>query len=177
MHSASPPEPAVPLGDTGAEIRPFAPEDLPSLESIREAAFAPVFQSFRRIVGPEIAAAAFGNLEADQQKLLQDIVSAGSGQRLFVVIQEGAIVAFVAFTADREKKLGEIGLNATHPHHAGKGIGTAMYRFVLDRLRDLGMRAVEVSTGGDSGHAAARRAYEKVGFGPVIPAVHMYRLL
>jgi hypothetical protein len=35
-------------------IRPVTPEDSPRLEAIRRAAFAPVFASFRAILGDEI---------------------------------------------------------------------------------------------------------------------------
>ncbi|MGV8839654.1 MAG: hypothetical protein ACWA6X_05055, partial [Bauldia sp.] len=38
-------------------IRPCAADDLPSLQRIRAAAFAPVFRSFREIVGPVKSAA------------------------------------------------------------------------------------------------------------------------
>lgn len=172
-------DPALPmaLGDSGAEIRPFEPGDLPRLQAIREAAFAPVFRSFRALVGKGIAEAAFAQAEDEQRKLLADIAVDGSGHHLFVVLLGPEIVGFIAFTADDAKKLGEIGLNAVLPHHAGKGIGTAMYRFALGRLRQLGMVAAEVGTGGDSSHAAARRAYEKAGFGSTIVSVHMYRRL
>jgi len=51
-------------------IRPFEPGDLPALQHIRQAAFEPVFRSFRDIVGAEIAAIAFTHAEADQAKLL-----------------------------------------------------------------------------------------------------------
>jgi hypothetical protein len=41
--------------------------------------------------------------------------------------------------------------------HQGRGIGTALTEFALDRLKDAGMRVAMVETGGDPGHAAARR--------------------
>lgn len=176
---SSAPRPAYPmqLGDTGAWIRPSTPVDLEVLQVVREAAFAPVFCSFRTIVGVDIADVAFPHLEAEQRKLLEDIAAPESGQSLFVAVVDGEIVGFVAFSADKVRPLGEIGLNAVHPDHVGKGIGTAMYRFALDRLKELGVAVVEVGTGGDPSHAAARRAYEKVGFVAAIPSVHMYRKL
>jgi len=64
-----------------------------------------------------------------------------------------------------------------HPAHAGQGIGAAMYAFVLERMKSAGMKAATVGTGGDPSHAPARRAYAKVGFGPAIPSVSLYRLL
>ena len=51
-------------------IRPFQQADLPTLQKIREAAFAPVFASFRKLVGEEIAQVAFAAAEEEQAALL-----------------------------------------------------------------------------------------------------------
>jgi GNAT superfamily N-acetyltransferase len=158
-------------------IRPLQQGDLPVLQTIRRAAFEPVFSSFRTIVGEEIAAVAFIDAEAEQAKLLDDICSVNSGSQVLVVEIAGGIVAFVSFTTDTAKRTGEIGLNAVLPAYAGRGIGTSMYEHVLAHMKDLGMALAVVGTGGDISHAPARRAYEKVGFGPAIPSVYLYKLL
>jgi hypothetical protein len=59
-------------------LRPFEPGDLAVLQRIRKAAFAPIFQSFRDIVGEEIAALAFTHADAEQGRLLVDICAASS---------------------------------------------------------------------------------------------------
>lgn len=162
-------------------FRPFEPVDLPTMQRIRAAAFAPVFRSFRDIVGPEIAALAFTHADAEQAKLLDDTCNdayiTGSGHQVLVATLGDEIVGFVSFTVNAETRTGEIGLNAVDPAHAGNGIGTAMYEYVLARMRALGMALATVGTGGDPSHAPARRAYEKAGFGPAIPSVFLYRLL
>lgn len=161
----------------GPNVRPFVPDDLPAMQRVREAAFEPVFRSFRDIVGEEIAAIAFAHADAEQAKLLDDICRAGSERQVLVVTIADEIVGFVSFTINADRRMGEIGLNAVHPAHAGKGIGTAMYEQVLARMKAWGVAVVEVATGGDPSHAPARRAYEKAGFGRAIPSVALYRLL
>ncbi len=158
-------------------IRPFEPGDLPAMQRVREFAFEPVFRSFRDIVGEEIAALAFANADAEQARLLDGVCRASSGHHVLVVETGGEIVGFVSFTIDAGKRTGEIGLNAVHPEHAGRGIGTMMYEHVVARMRELGMALATVGTGGDPSHAPARRAYEKAGFGPALPSVFFYRLL
>jgi ribosomal protein S18 acetylase RimI-like enzyme len=158
-------------------IRPFQPLDLAALQRIRQAAFDPVFRSFREIVGAEIAAVAFTHAEVEQANLLDDICAAGSGHHVFVVTVGEEIVGFVSFTTDTERRIGEIGLNAVHPDHTGRGLGTWMYQHVMARMKELGMALATVSTGGDPSHAPARRAYEKAGFGPEVPSIHLYKLL
>jgi GNAT superfamily N-acetyltransferase len=60
--------------------------------------------------------------------------------------------------------MGEISMPAVDPDHQGSGIGTALSTFALDRLRDAGMKVAMVEKGGEPGHAAARRTYERAGY-------------
>jgi ribosomal protein S18 acetylase RimI-like enzyme len=60
--------------------------------------------------------------------------------------------------------MGEISMLAVDPDYQGIGIGTALTEFALDRLKDAGMTVAMVETGGDPGHTAARRTYEKAGY-------------
>lgn len=163
--------------DESYTFRGFAPRDLPRLHEVREAAFEPVFSSFRKVVGSEVAERALCHLEDEQAEVLNRICKKDSSDELFVVVAGGEIVGFCALTVDKETKVGEIGLNAVAPEFQGRGIGTAMYAHALDRMRKAGMRAASVGTGGDEGHGPARRAYEKAGFGSALPTLWMYRTL
>lgn len=112
-------------------IRAYAPSDLPTLHAIRNAAFAPVFASFRSIVGPEIAALGLATAEQEQGDLLDAIARPDSGHTLAVAETNDAIAGFVSWKTDAATKIGEITLNAVHPGHGGKGIGTALYEHAL----------------------------------------------
>ncbi len=46
----------------------------------------------------------------------------------------------------------------------GRGIGTTLLEFALDWMKEAGMAISMVETGGDAGHAPARKTYEKAGF-------------
>jgi GNAT superfamily N-acetyltransferase len=167
--------PDTPMQDIS--IRPFAPGDLADLQRIRAAAFAPVFRSFREIIGEAVAALALGQAEAEQAELLASVCGPDSPHRVHVARIGDAIVGFVSFSLDAEKRIGEIGLNAVHPDHAGKGIGTALYDFAIAEMKRAGMRIATVGVGGDPSHAPARRAYQKAGFGPSLPSHWLYRVL
>jgi len=158
-------------------IRTYAPADLPALHTVRAAAFAPVFASFRNIVGTEIAALGLANAEQEQADLLEAIARPDSGHTIAVAAVDGAIAGFVSWKTDAATKIGEITLNAVHPDHCGKGIGTALYEHALAALKAAGMALAAVGTGGDASHAPARRTYEKVGFKAHIPSIYMYRKL
>jgi ribosomal protein S18 acetylase RimI-like enzyme len=158
-------------------IRTYAPADLPALHAIRTAAFAPVFASFRDIVGPEIAALGLATAEKEQGDLLDAIAKPDSGYTVAVAEIDGAPVGFVSWKTDTATKIGEITLNAVHPDHSGRGLGTALYDHALAALKAAGMELATVGTGGDRSHAPARRAYEKAGFIVGLPSIYLYQRL
>lgn len=50
------------------------------------------------------------------------------------------------------------------PAVQGQGVGRALLTRSIEELRAMGARVVMVETGGDAGHAPARRLYESHGF-------------
>ena len=158
-------------------IRDSTPDDLPRLQEIRQAAFEPVFRSFRQMVGKTIAPRAFARLEQEQMELLDRLCAADADHLVLVVEIGSRIVAFCAVSFDRDTKVGEIDLNAVDPEYQGQGIGSWMYERALSRMREAGMRIATVGTGGDPSHTPARRAYAKAGFAVGIPSLYLYRTL
>ncbi|MEM6474579.1 MAG: GNAT family N-acetyltransferase [Pseudomonadota bacterium] len=158
-------------------IRPFAAADLAALHTIRNTAFAPVYASFRALVGPELAPIVFAKAEDEQGKWLDTICRPDSDHCMAVATLEDRPIGFCDYSTDAQTRIGEIGLNAVDPDYAGKGVGTALYEHALNELRAAGMQAATVSTGGDASHAPARRAYAKAGFAAAVPSVHLYRML
>jgi ribosomal protein S18 acetylase RimI-like enzyme len=170
LHAMDTPRPNV-------MMRPVRADDPPHLERVRQAAFAPVFASFRAILGDDLYDLAQAREDAAQGTLLVALLTPESGWEVYVAEVAGTVVGFVALQLNHETHVGEIGLNAVHPDHAGKGVGTAMYNFAVARMKAAGMRVATVATGGDPSHAPARRAYEKAGFTVHIPSVWLCRKL
>lgn len=158
-------------------MRPARADDQPYLDAVRQAAFAPVFASFRSILGDDIYALAQAREDEAQGELLLSLLTPESGWEVYAAEMAGTVVGFVSIHLNQETQAGEIGLNAVHPDHAGQGVGTAMYAFAIVRMKEAGMRVATVATGGDPSHAPARRAYEKVGFTVQIPSVWLCRKL
>jgi GNAT superfamily N-acetyltransferase len=162
---------------TNVHIRAFEAADLEAIQRIRAVAFEPIFRSFREIVGEAIAPLALTHADAEQAEHLKSVCDANSRYRVYVALIDQLIVGFVSFSVNENKRIGEIGLNAVHPEHAGKGIGTTLYNFAIDQMRRSGMLLATVGVGGDASHVPARRAYNKAGFGPSLPSIWMYRRL
>ena len=158
-------------------IRGVSVGDAPRLEEVRRAAFAPVFASFRAILGEDIYHLTQAPNDEAQARYLASLLAPDSDWELYVAEQAGTVVGFVSVQLNRDTTIGEIGLNAVHPDWAGAGIGTAMYDFTVERMREAGMRVATVSTGGDPSHAPARRAYAKAGFDRGIPSIWLCQKL
>jgi ribosomal protein S18 acetylase RimI-like enzyme len=158
-------------------IRRARDSDAAHLEDVRRAAFAPVFASFRALLGEEISQVTQIRDDQEQAEYLNSLFEPDSGWELYVAEQGGVVVGFVSVQLNGQTFIGEIGLNAVHPNHAGAGIGSKMYDVVLNRMRQAGMRVATVSTGGDASHAPARRAYQKAGFTVGIPSIWLCQAL
>jgi GNAT superfamily N-acetyltransferase len=100
----------------------------------------------------------------NQRRAVEDVCVTNK-ERVWVAEVDGTAVGFVAVEIyDPERSMGEISMMAVDPDHQGSGIGTALSKFALDRLRDAGMKVAMVEKGGEPGHAAARRTYERAGY-------------
>lgn len=153
------------------QFRPAARNDHARLEAIRHDAFAPIFRSFRKILGDTIYAAAQEHEDNDQRRLLEEMFEDSSPWHLYIACVETMAAGFVSFRTDQQHAVGEIGLNAVDPVYAGRGIGTRMYQFALSELRAAGMKVATVSTGGDPSHQPALAAYRRAGFNVEISSV------
>ena len=60
--------------------------------------------------------------------------------------------------------MGEIYMTAVDSDSQRRGVATALTKHSLAWLKESGVNTVMVETGGDPGHAPARRTYEASGF-------------
>ncbi len=158
-----------------AQIRAMQDDDLDAIVELSLLAWAPVFASFKRVLGDEI----YTRLYPDWRKSQADGVRQASQNQenaVWVAVADDNVVGFVNYTLDYETKEGEIYLLAVHPAYQNRGIGTELNHFALEKMRESGMRLAVVGTGGDPGHAPARRSYEKASFTP-LPLVRYYQAL
>lgn len=158
-------------------IRNVRPEDVETLVEIAIAAWEPINAARMQILGGELFTALRADWRTWKAEQVRSACAPDGRARVCVAEDGGRVVGFATYYVNESSGVGELGNNAVHTDARGKGIGGKMYEYVFDRLRERGMRFVAVHTGGDSGHAAARRAYEKAGFNIQDPKVHYYRKL
>jgi GNAT superfamily N-acetyltransferase len=147
-------------------IRPLVEEtDLAEVVELSVRAWAPVFDSLRTALGAPMFALQFPEgWEAAQRAAVAQVAG---GPHVWVAEDGGAVAGFVAVGLDRATRTGEIVMVAVDPVRQRRGIGRALTGFAVEWMREQGMTVGMVDTGGDPGHAPARRTYERAGFRPL----------
>jgi GNAT superfamily N-acetyltransferase len=147
-----------------ARIRDYRGGDEQALVELSLRAWAPAFASLEQVLGSEIFLLLHGDWRQFQEASVRAVLADGA-TRAWVAEAGGRVIGFVtAAQLDPERLIGEITMLAVDPEGQGRRVGTALTEFATAWLRDSGMRVVMVDTGGDEGHAPARRVYEKAGY-------------
>jgi ribosomal protein S18 acetylase RimI-like enzyme len=154
-------------------IRPYVPADADTVVDLGLRAWAPVFVSIEAALGQAIYRALYPDWRAGQRKAIEDVLVT---QRVWVAEQGGAPVGFVSLVLHEKDRTGEIYMLAVDPEYQRRGIGAALTDYAVGQMREAGMDVAMINTGGDPGHAPARRAYERAGFHP-FPVVQYYKKL
>nr|WP_239579101.1 GNAT family N-acetyltransferase [Microlunatus panaciterrae] len=137
-------------------------------------AWRPVFESFERVLGPEIYQRIYPDWLTSQAAAVRGTCD---GPHVWVAATSQRPVGFVAVDVrGDDARSAEVDMIAVDPDHQRKGVATALITHALDQLRSLGVAIADIGTGGDPGHAAARRTYEKAGF-TALPLVRYYKVL
>ena len=152
------------------KMRPYVDGDWKAVLDLCLRAFAPACESLGRLAGADL------DWRGSIRRYLRSLTRPGRGGWLVVAELRGSVVGVVHYQVDRETQSGSIGVSAVHPARQGKGIGSLMYRHVLDLMSAQGVKYATADTGADSSHAPARRAYEKAGF-VAVPTVHYFMTL
>jgi ribosomal protein S18 acetylase RimI-like enzyme len=158
------------------QIRLFEDRDAEAVVGLSLRAWTPVYASLERVLGSEILRRMHPDWREDKRRSVEDILASKKG-RVWVAEVSASVVGVVAVELHHpERSMGEISMLAVDPDHQGSGIGTALTEFALEKLKDAGMTVAIVETGGDLGHAAARRTYEKAGY-TLLPIARYFKNL
>ena len=157
-------------------IEPYGAHQLGAVIRLSLRAWAPVFDSIRKVMDLDVYREFYpADWPVSQQKAVEDVCAA-EDTHVWVAIDVGSAVGFVAVKLHPETSMGEIYMVAVDPAFQGRGIGTALMEFALGWMKDAGVSVAMVETGGDPGHAPARRTYEKLGFG-LLPIARYFKKL
>lgn len=155
-------------------IRLVCDNDIEDLVELSLLAWEPVFDSFKQVLGPSIYTMIWPEWRKSQREGVENVCRDSETNTVWVAEVDGRAVGFLAYELKMEAKVGEVMLLAVHPEYQNLGIGTELNTFALEKMKESGMKMAEVGTGGDPGHAPARRSYEKAGYTP-LPLVRYYK--
>lgn len=156
-------------------IEPYDAHHLDAVIRLSLRAWAPVFASIQNVLDRDVYREFYPDWRVSQQTAVE-AVCAAEDTHVWVALDAGSTVGFVAVKLHAETSMGEIYMLAVDPDAQGRGIGTALTAFALDWMKAAGMTVAMVETGGDPGHAPARRTYEKAGFG-LLPIARYFKKL
>ena len=155
-------------------IRPVCDNDVKDLVQLSLLAWVPVFISFEQVLGSTIYKLIWPDWRTSQKEGVETVCKDSEKNTVWVAELDGMVVGFLAYELNDKDKTGEVMLLAVHPEYQSRGIGTELNTFALEKMRESGMKLAVVGTGGDPGHAPARRSYEKAGYTP-LPLVRYYK--
>jgi ribosomal protein S18 acetylase RimI-like enzyme len=142
-------------------IRPFTRADADRIVELSLAAWPPVFSSFRDVLGEDLYDRVHPDWRSAQAASVRDALERND---TWVSTTDGDITGFVNVVFDQRERSGEIYMIAVDPAHQRLGIASLLTDHALDEMRARQLDLAIVATGGDPGHAPARRTYERAGF-------------
>lgn len=145
------------------DIRDYAAGDEEAVVALSLRAWAPVFASLEQVLGGELFSRLHPDWRQDQDKAVRDTL-ADPAMHVWVAADGSQPAGFAAATLHADRLMGEIYMLAVDPAYQRHGTGAALTKTATDWLRRSGMRVAMVDTGGDPGHAPARRVYERAGY-------------
>lgn len=157
------------------EIEPYEESKLDEIVQLSLRAWEPVFESIESAMDPEVYHEMHPDWRVTQRAAIES-VCADEDMHVWVASEESRVVGFVALKLHAENRMGEIYMIAVDPDFQRRGIATTLTDHSLEWFRDAGMSVVMVETGGDPGHAPARRAYESAGF-RLLPIARYFKKL
>ena len=133
-----------------------------------------VLESEMQVLGSTIYARVYPDWNKSQREGVTAVCRDVEKYTTWVAELDQKVVGFIAYELNLKDRVGEVYLLAVHPDYQNQGIGTELNIFALGKMKERGMHLAVVGTGGDPGHAPARRSYEKAGYTP-LPLVRYYK--
>lgn len=156
-----------------AQLRPFRAEDTDAIVELSLRAWKPVFASFAEVWGEALYTRHYPDWKSQQAEAVRNALRSNES---WVTVDGSTVTGFINVAFSPEEASAEIYMIAVDPDYQRLGIATELIEFALEEMRRRGITLATVGTGGDPGHAAARAAYESLGFTP-FPQVFYSKLL
>ena len=157
-------------------IEPYADSQLDAIVRLSLRAWKPVFESLEAAMLPEVYRAFYRGDWRSAQRAAVESVCTDEDVHVWIASEESRTAGFVALKLHHEDQMGEIYMIAVDPDFQRRGIAASLTSHSVEWFKNAGMSIAMVETGGDPGHAPARRAYEASGF-RLLPVARYFKAL
>ena len=145
------------------QIDAYEDARLEAIVALSLRAWAPVVASIEQAMDPEVYREHHLDWRVTQRQAVEAVCT-DEDVRVWVATEGSRTLGFTALKLHAEDRMGEIYMIAVDPDAQRRGIAKALTEHALAWFAEAGMTTVMVETGGDPGHAPARRTYESTGF-------------
>ena len=164
------------MSEHGIHIREVAESDVEAIVALSLRAWAPVFASFREVLGDQIFLRLYPDWKTSQADAVRTSCTSDE-LHVYVAVAGERPVGFVAIGLNAfHEGMGVIDIIGVDPDYQRQGIGKALTEFALSHMRSHGMDVAVVESGGDPGHKAARALYEETNF-TLLPIARYFQTL
>ena len=154
------------------KVTPCREEQVADCVRISLTSYERIHDVYLSLLGEEIHEGVMGSWRKSKANSIEE---QQKEKNAVVALADGTVAGFVSYLISGG--IGHIGNNAVDPNFRGHGIARQLYKTALAGMKKDGMEYAAVHTGLDDGHAAARRAYQKVGFEKNLPYMSFYQKL
>ena len=158
-------------------IRPFADSDLSTLIELTIETFRPFYDVYvRALLGEEIFRHQHGEWEQDYRNDVPTLHDPAAGRHVAVGEVGGTIGGYVSWRFGEKSDHGQIYLLAVAAPYRGRGLGHELCGHAIEHMKADGVEVVEIGTGDDAFHGAARALYEDLGFTKIPIAGYLMKI-
>ncbi len=145
------------------KIRDYKPEDKPALIELALRAWEPVFAGLKTSLTSEVHDLFVPDWKGQQ---IQSVNLVCDDEEIDVIVAEleDSIVGYSSIKSHPDDAIGEVYMIAVDPDYQQQGIARRLIDESMAIIKRKGYPLAMIETGGDPGHAPARRTYEAMGF-------------
>jgi ribosomal protein S18 acetylase RimI-like enzyme len=159
------------------KIRSFQDTDLPVVIDLVIETFRPFYEGYvQSLLGDEIFRHQHGRWEQDYRDDVPTLNNPAVGRFAAVGEVSGAIAGFVSWRLTDRPAHGQIYLLAVAESYRRQTLGRQLCTYAIEHMEHDGVEVVEIGTGDDAFHAAARELYEGLGFTKIPIAGYLKRI-
>ncbi len=163
--------------DLVMNLRPFVSTDVPALTALTIDTFRPFYEGYARtLLGDEIFHHQHGRWDQDYRDEVPTLHNPLVKRFVAVAEIDGTVAGYVSWRIEGRPHHGEIYLLAVAKVHRRQQIGGSLCRYAIAQMKVVGVEVVEIGTGDDAFHAAARGLYEELGFTKIPVAAYLKRI-